>query len=64
MPLRYRQGTGRRGRRVRSTTVTIPAGTIPGGYYVVVRADADGAVAESLETNNTIARAIQVGPGS
>lgn len=36
-----------------STLVTIPAGTSPGRYYVVAVADADGAVQETIETNNT-----------
>ncbi|MBI5575171.1 MAG: hypothetical protein HY896_02270 [Deltaproteobacteria bacterium] len=35
-----------------SKTVTIPAGTPSGAYYLISRADADGAVAESNETNN------------
>jgi len=44
-----------------STPVTIPAG-IPGGtYYVIARADADNVVVETIETNNTTARAIQIG---
>lgn len=35
-----------------STLITIPPGTAPGTYYVLVKADADDAVAESVETNN------------
>jgi trimeric autotransporter adhesin len=33
-------------------TVTIPAGTAAGSYYIITRADADGIVPESDETNN------------
>jgi subtilase family serine protease len=44
-----------------STTVVIPAGIAPGAYYIVAKADADGAVPETSETNNTYARAIQIG---
>ena len=43
-------------------TLTIPAGTAPGSYHLLIRADAQDAVAESLETNNVMVRAIQVGP--
>jgi len=43
-----------------STTVAIPAGTSPGNYFLLAKADADGAVAESSETNNVGARAIKV----
>jgi subtilase family serine protease len=35
------------------TSVTIPAGTAPGYYYLIAVADADGSVAESVEWNNT-----------
>ena len=45
-----------------STTLTIPAGSVTGTYYVIAKADADNAVGESKETNNTIARSIQIGP--
>ena len=40
--------------------VTIPAGTAPGLYYLIVVADAAGSIAESSETNNTHARSIRV----
>jgi len=43
-----------------STSATIPAGTTPGNYYVIARADSDQSVAESSETNNTRARLIRV----
>jgi subtilisin family serine protease/subtilase family serine protease len=45
-----------------STTVSIPAGTATGAYYVVARADADDAVKETTETNNTAARQVKIGP--
>ena len=45
-----------------ATTVTIPPTTPPGSYYLVAKADADDALAEENELNNTIARRIGVGP--
>jgi subtilisin family serine protease len=42
------------------TSVTIPAGTAPRSYYLLVQADAGGAVAESSETNNVGQRSIKV----
>jgi hypothetical protein len=45
-----------------STAVAVPAGTAPGTWYVIARADADGAVTESQEANNTSYTAIQVTP--
>ena len=48
-----------------STAITIPAGTIPGRYYYVIAvADANGAVAEGQENNNTQLQAIFVVAGS
>jgi subtilase family serine protease len=43
-----------------STVLTIPNDTAPGSYYVVFQADDGNVVAEALETNNAVARAIQV----
>jgi subtilase family serine protease len=43
-----------------STSVMIPADTVPGLYYVIAKADSDQSVAESSETNNTRTRAVQV----
>jgi subtilisin family serine protease len=43
-----------------TTLVTIPAGTPAGTFFVLVRADADGGVPESVETNNTGLRAVQI----
>ena len=42
------------------TPVTIPAGTTPGLYYLIVQADSSGTIAESSETNNTYPRSIRV----
>jgi subtilase family serine protease len=41
-----------------STVLQIPAGTLPGSYYVIAKADWDDNVAESLETNNIKASAV------
>ncbi len=43
-----------------ATLVTIPGSTTAGTYFVIVRADADGGVSESNETNNTAPRVVQV----
>jgi subtilase family serine protease len=46
-----------------STTVTIPADTPAGLYYVLAKADAAGIVPETQETNNTkFSLAMKVGP--
>jgi subtilase family serine protease len=45
-----------------TTIVTIPAGTTPGTYYVLARADDGGVQVESRETNNVKAIAVAVGP--
>jgi len=44
------------------TSVTIPGGVAPGGYYLFARADAGGSVAEVSESNNTRWMYTQVGP--
>ncbi|HJR59053.1 MAG TPA: CARDB domain-containing protein [Vicinamibacterales bacterium] len=44
-----------------TTSLTIPAATPTGGYYLVAVADADGTVAESLESNNRLLRGLAVG---
>jgi hypothetical protein len=43
------------------TTLTVPAGTVGGQYYIYAVSDANAAVAESSETNNTRYRSIKVG---
>jgi subtilase family serine protease len=45
-----------------SATVTIPANTLPGAYYLLARADSLSTVEEVSETNNVLARSISVGP--
>ena len=45
-----------------STSVTVPAGTATGLYYVIARADVDGAVLESQEGNNTRSAVVRIGP--
>jgi subtilisin family serine protease len=45
---------------VGSTSITIPAGKTPGTYYIIAVVDADGAVTESVETNNTRVSVISV----
>lgn len=45
-----------------STSCIIPVGTVPGAYYIIAKADADNAVAETNEGNNTRARTIAIGP--
>lgn len=45
-----------------STAVTIPAGTTPGTYYLMAKADAGGTVTETQESNNAAARVIMIGP--
>lgn len=45
-----------------ATTLTLPATLATGTYYVFIRADAAGAVAEAYENNNLTSRVIRVGP--
>jgi subtilase family serine protease len=44
------------------TSVTIPANTADGSYYLIAKADAPAAVAESNETNNTRTVTLRIGP--
>ncbi len=44
-----------------STSVTIPAATAAGPYYVVARADADGSLSETNEFNNTASTLVMIG---
>src|SRR5207344_3127562 len=44
-----------------SATVTLPPTSGVGVYYLIAKADADNAVQETDETNNTTTRAIQIG---
>ncbi len=46
-----------------STSVTVPSAAVAGTYYIVAKADADNAVAEASENNNTYYRKlVVVGP--
>ena len=45
-----------------AATVTVPAGTPTGIYYVLARADADGVIAEISENNNVKFAPVRVGP--
>ena len=45
----------------KSTTVTIPAGTVSGNWYIIAKADGEDAVTETSETNNTYSRLIKIG---
>jgi uncharacterized repeat protein (TIGR01451 family) len=51
-----------RAQSVGSTTVSLPGGTAPGKYFIIAVADADGAVAETVESNNIRSRAITITP--
>jgi subtilase family serine protease len=44
-----------------NTTVTIPGATPAGSYYLIAKADADNALAETSETNNTRSSQTYVG---
>jgi len=45
-----------------STTVTIPPGATSGVHYLIAKADGPGAVVESNEGDNTLAKKITIGP--
>jgi subtilase family serine protease len=45
-----------------STTVMIPEGTAVGNWYIIAKADGEGIVTETSETNNTYAKLILIGP--
>lgn len=45
-----------------STSLTIPAGTCTGTFYIIAKADADNIIAETKETNNTKYKTIKTGP--
>jgi len=45
-----------------STNVVIPATATTGSYYIVARTDAADAIAETIETNNTSAVLVRLGP--
>jgi subtilase family serine protease len=41
---------------------TIPPGTATGTWYIIAKADVDGVVPETSETNNTYSKTITIGP--
>jgi subtilase family serine protease len=43
-------------------SLTIPSTAVPGQYYVIARADGPGSITETVETNNTRARALRIDP--
>jgi subtilase family serine protease len=45
-----------------STNVSIPAGTGPGTFYIIAKADSGAAIAETNEVNNTRSKSISIGP--
>jgi subtilase family serine protease len=45
-----------------STTLTIPAATPSGVYYIIARVDALNAIAETQEGNNTASYSVRIGP--
>src|SRR5947199_124852 len=45
-----------------SAKAAIPVGTATGTYYLIAKVDADNAVSETNESNNTSVWAIQIGP--
>ena len=46
-----------------ATSLTIPAQTAAGLYYIIAVADADNVITEPLETNNTRATALRITSG-
>ena len=43
-----------------TTALTVPSGKVPGSYFIIAVADGGNAVVESVETNNTRTRPVQV----
>src|SRR6266550_4555573 len=43
-----------------SVQLPIPSATRAGTYYIIVKADGDNVIAESLETNNTYSKSISI----
>lgn len=44
----------------RASTITIPAGTVPGNYYVLFYADYTNLISETIETNNVRRTAVTI----
>jgi subtilase family serine protease len=49
------------GTSTESTTIVLPADTVPGRYYLFAKTDAGNIVPETQETNNTNFKTIQIG---
>jgi subtilase family serine protease len=47
-----------------TTSIVLPSGLTPGVYYIIAKADADGLVAETSDSNNVMPRYIQITAGS
>jgi len=45
-----------------TSSVMIPQGTAVGNLYIIAKADGEGIVSETSETNNIYAKSIQIGP--
>src|SRR5947199_11481 len=45
-----------------ATSVTIPAGTALGTWYLIAKADANSSISETSESNNTKTTTIKTGP--
>jgi subtilisin family serine protease len=45
-----------------TSSVMIPQGTAVGNLYIIAKADGEGTVTETSETNNIYAKSIQIGP--
>jgi subtilisin family serine protease len=45
-----------------STTISVPGGTAADSYYLFAKADGAGAIAETVENNNTAVRSVRIGP--
>jgi subtilase family serine protease len=45
-----------------STTITIPEGTAAKTWYIIVKADGEGLLAETSEANNVFSKTIYIGP--
>ncbi|HKY09003.1 MAG TPA: SBBP repeat-containing protein [Candidatus Binatia bacterium] len=55
-------GLGAKGRNSGAATISIPAGTAPGPYFILAVSDSAGVVDEANEGNNVRAKAITVTP--
>jgi len=53
---------GRRSEQFGDYDSHVPAETTAGTWYVIARADRDGVLVETNESNNTYSRSIQIGP--